>query len=201
MLTSSRSKIQQWLRDSSCLGHGLGDVGDVQPYGAVRWEVPWVCICTQLCTPGIPSGCMSGKYGGKTGPLVFQSPGLLPTLGRGGSWHSFPFLQLQWPVSPRGSGREDPWPPCPLGAIICSAQGCVGATETCGAWMQAVSREDASRWCSSPCCLALRFAKVRTRSYHLVLRSILLVLPSSLELGALYITWFRGWRSQLVRTD
>lgn len=32
---------------------------------------------------------------------------------------------------------------------------------------KAVSREDASRWCSSPCCLTLQLVRVITESYHL----------------------------------
>ena len=118
-----------------------------------------------------------------------------------GSWHSSVEEESHTPSpscippgyaamshAPQGSGGEDPWPPCPLGTISWGAQGCVGATKTCSALMQAVSREDASRGCSSPCCLALRFAKVITESYHLVLRSTLLPLPSGLERGALYTT-------------
>lgn len=47
---------------------------------------------------------------------------------------------------------------------------------------KAASREDASRWCSSPCCLTLQLVKVITESYHLVWRSSLLPLSPSVEL-------------------
>lgn len=68
----------------------------------------------------------------------------------------------------------------PLGTPVnCGTQGCVGATKMFSILMQAVSREDASRWCSSPHCLTLRVVKVIAESY-LVLRITLLPLPSAL---------------------
>lgn len=139
----------------------------------------------------LPRRLWLGSVAGKARPPLLQPPRAPATLW----WRRKPTLlpllasppgDATMSHAPQASGGKDPWPPCPLGVMSCGAQERVGAAKTCGAPMQAVSREDASRWCSSPRCLALWFAKVITEIYHLVWESALLPLPSGLESGALY---------------
>lgn len=179
---------------------GSGSVGDAQPHGAAGWGVPWVCVCTQLCSPG-GSGWEAWPARPDPRSCSLQDSGhsLVEKEAHAPSPSRIPPGDAAMSHAPQGSGGKDPWLPCPLGVRSCGAQERVGAAKTCGAPMQAVSREDASRWCSSPRCLALWFAKVITESYHLVRESALLPLPSGLESGALHTRWFRGW-GQWVRT-
>lgn len=79
---------------------------------------------------------------------VLAAPWAPATVGGGVSPYSFPFPHAH--VS--GWGSLATVSPLRI-PIYCGTQGSVGATKMFSILMQAVSREDASRWCSSPRCL------------------------------------------------
>lgn len=86
-----------------------------------QWDSPMLS-CKEV-------GACPSRYGQQGWTPLPQPPGFLPLFGEEKT-HSPALSCVPHGLPPCPMLHKDPWPPCPLGAISCAVQECVGATKS-----------------------------------------------------------------------